>query len=175
MLVVGAIGETIGWAGRLWSGVENDYSNGSYNAFLMQICVRRASRLGRLLRVPHSVSLSRLLSFRRRLVRPLLSHSSFRLNLADGIFTLLVAHISSETSRFRPRTLVKVFVGADVLSLVLQAAGGGIASEADDGSDTQKAGTNVFVAGIAFQLGASVFSMPHRAHLRQPRCASSRS
>ncbi|OCL04568.1 RTA1-domain-containing protein [Glonium stellatum] len=63
----------------------------------------------------------------------------------------LITVISPENSRLKPKTYTKVFVGCDLLALVLQAVGGAIASTAKDhaGSTT---GTNVMVAGLASQV-----------------------
>lgn len=54
-------------------------------------------------------------------------------------------------SMITPRMYAIVFCTCDVVSLVVQAVGGAMASEAD--TDTaQKNGTHIMVAGIAFQL-----------------------
>ncbi|KAI9744389.1 MAG: hypothetical protein M1818_001918 [Claussenomyces sp. TS43310] len=56
-------------------------------------------------------------------------------------------------SRFRPRWYTIVFCSCDFFSLVLQAAGGAIASTADTASDTQ-VGINVMLAGLGFQVAS---------------------
>ncbi|KAL8293529.1 hypothetical protein RQP46_000230 [Phenoliferia psychrophenolica] len=45
-----------------------------------------------------------------------------------------------------------LFVTADIFSLLLQSAGGGIAASADNGSSALDSGSNLMLAGIAFQL-----------------------
>ncbi|KAI9694267.1 MAG: hypothetical protein M1820_009070 [Bogoriella megaspora] len=54
-------------------------------------------------------------------------------------------------SRFSPRTYAMVFVACDLLSLILQAAGGGIAATADT-PDSSNTGKNVMIAGLVFQV-----------------------
>lgn len=60
-----------------------------------------------------------------------------------------------EASRLKPMTYTKIFVTFDLISLILQGAGGGIAATADDkkGSDL---GVDVMMAGLAFQVIALV-------------------
>lgn len=55
-----------------------------------------------------------------------------------------------------PRTYLIAFCTADVVSLVLQAVGGGMASVAASASPARDtaAGTNIMVAGIVFQMAA---------------------
>ncbi|KAK0107329.1 hypothetical protein ONS95_004023 [Cadophora gregata] len=54
-------------------------------------------------------------------------------------------------SRFKPRTYTLFFVTCDVICLVLQALGGGIASTADDTSGSDL-GRNIMMAGLVFQV-----------------------
>jgi hypothetical protein len=56
-----------------------------------------------------------------------------------------------ENSRLQPRTYTKVFVGCDLLALILQAAGGAMASTAKDQAGS-KTGTNIMVAGLVSQV-----------------------
>ncbi|KIW97467.1 uncharacterized protein Z519_01051 [Cladophialophora bantiana CBS 173.52] len=56
-----------------------------------------------------------------------------------------------ELSLLKPRTIACIFVACDFISLVLQAAGGAIASTADD-DDTNQLGINVMIAGLASQV-----------------------
>lgn len=59
-------------------------------------------------------------------------------------------------SRFKPRTYTLVFCTCDIISLVLQALGGGIASSANtvSGSDL---GKNIMLAGLGFQVFSLIF------------------
>jgi hypothetical protein len=51
-----------------------------------------------------------------------------------------------------------IFLGADVISLIMQAAGGGIASSADAAKgDDMEIGPNIMLAGIVFQLISMLF------------------
>jgi hypothetical protein len=51
-----------------------------------------------------------------------------------------------------------IFLGADVISLIMQAVGGGIASSADaTKGDDMEIGPNIMLAGIVFQLISMLF------------------
>jgi hypothetical protein len=65
----------------------------------------------------------------------------------------LIVYYGPEYSKLKPVLYTWVFIGADIFSIMLQAAGGGIASSADKG-DRKKVqiGNNVIIAGIAFQV-----------------------
>lgn len=54
-------------------------------------------------------------------------------------------------SRIRPNTYTIIFVSCDVLSLILQAAGGALTSIADTKS-LSDTGVNIMIAGLAFQV-----------------------
>ena len=56
-------------------------------------------------------------------------------------------------SRFRPGTYTLVFCGCDIFSLVLQAAGGGIASGANTASQ-DRLGINLMLAGLSVQVAS---------------------
>jgi hypothetical protein len=79
-------------------------------------------------------------------VAPALLTAAIYLCLAR-IVTVYGAHLSY----FKPRTYTLVFCGCDIISLVLQALGGALASMADDqkGSDL---GKNIMLAGLGFQV-----------------------
>lgn len=63
----------------------------------------------------------------------------------------IVVVYGAHLSRFRPRTYTLIFCGFDLFSLILQAAGGGIASSATTASMDQ-VGINVMIAGLSFQV-----------------------
>ncbi|KAL3444140.1 RTA1 like protein-domain-containing protein [Aspergillus insuetus] len=77
--------------------------------------------------------------------------------VAAGIYWSLkhiVMHVGSEYSRLRPNLYPWVFIGCDIGSIILQAAGGGVAGAAgDDHPDRVNLGNNIMIAGIAFQVG----------------------
>ena len=58
-----------------------------------------------------------------------------------------------DVSRLRPGTYTLVFVVCDFISLLLQAAGGAIASMADTKS-LEDTGINIMIAGLAFQVAS---------------------
>ncbi|KAF7887729.1 hypothetical protein EAF00_010023 [Botryotinia globosa] len=63
----------------------------------------------------------------------------------------IVIIYGQEISRFRPATYTIIFCACDIISLVLQAAGGAIASTADN-LDDKELGKNIMLAGLAFQV-----------------------
>ncbi|TXT10963.1 hypothetical protein VHUM_01714 [Vanrija humicola] len=71
-----------------------------------------------------------------------------------------IARMGPQFSVLGAKWYLMVFIVADIVSLVLQAMGGGGASvAAQNGTDTAKS-TNIMVAGILFQLGAtSIFAV----------------
>ncbi|KAJ5544521.1 hypothetical protein N7535_007080 [Penicillium sp. DV-2018c] len=65
----------------------------------------------------------------------------------------IVLAYGESISRLRPRTYTIVFILCDLISLLLQAAGGAITSLADaDEPDLSQAGVNVMIAGLASQV-----------------------
>lgn len=63
----------------------------------------------------------------------------------------IIAIYGTGLSWFTPRWITIFFVGSDLLSLILQAAGGAIASTANDHSTTQ-IGINLMIAGLSTQV-----------------------
>ena len=57
-------------------------------------------------------------------------------------------------ARFKPQVYTVTFMLADFLSLVLQGAGGGIASTADPDTTDQTAGINTMIAGLVLQVAS---------------------
>ncbi|GAM90470.1 hypothetical protein ANO11243_085140 [Dothideomycetidae sp. 11243] len=71
---------------------------------------------------------------------------------AAAIYTLLaqiVHYISVSHSRFDPKWYLRIFLPCDILSLVLQAIGGGLSS-GSNGNNT--AAVDIALAGLAFQV-----------------------
>ena len=64
----------------------------------------------------------------------------------------IIAIYGHSLSWFTPRFITCFFVGWDFLSLVLQAAGGAIASTSNSGSPGQQSGINIMIAGLSTQL-----------------------
>ncbi|KAF2151976.1 RTA1-domain-containing protein [Myriangium duriaei CBS 260.36] len=77
--------------------------------------------------------------------------------IAAGIYLSLkhiVLYVGPEASRIKPRLYTWLFIGADVASIFVQAAGGGIAAAAD--KTNRKAinlGNDLMIAGIGIQVG----------------------
>ena len=79
-----------------------------------------------------------------------------------GIYVILgrlIAHVGPHSSPIAPKTYLWIFCSCDVLSLVVQAVGGGMASVASgEANGNTKPGTDIMVAGILFQLASiSIF------------------
>ncbi|WVQ96054.1 hypothetical protein IAU59_003154 [Kwoniella sp. CBS 9459] len=114
-LVVGALLEIIGWAGRYWSSQNVLYDP----PFLQQIITL--------------------------IIAPVF--------FSAWLYTLLgiaINRLGPQYSILRPKLYITVFVTCDVISLVLQAIGGGWAATAPN--PTPKTPTNIMVGGIVFQL-----------------------
>lgn len=74
--------------------------------------------------------------------------------LAASIYLCLariVVVVGEDLSRFKPRTYTLVFIFCDLTSLILQAAGGAIASAATTYSQDQM-GIHIMIAGLSFQV-----------------------
>ncbi|MCJ1366877.1 hypothetical protein MMC16_006008 [Acarospora aff. strigata] len=65
----------------------------------------------------------------------------------------IIVVFGDHVSRFKPRTYTLTFITADVLSLVFQAAGGALASAANDQANLDK-GVNVMLAGLGLQVAS---------------------
>ncbi|KAI9373440.1 RTA1 like protein-domain-containing protein [Aspergillus egyptiacus] len=77
--------------------------------------------------------------------------------VAAGIYLTLkhiILALGPEHSRLQPRLFTWVFISCDIGSLVLQAAGGGVAAAAGNTDfELLQVGNNIIIAGIAFQVG----------------------
>jgi hypothetical protein len=75
--------------------------------------------------------------------------------VSAGIYLTLkhiVINFGEQWSRLPPVWYTRIFIAGDILSLVLQGAGGGLASTAEGGSSLQDIGTNMMIAGVVFQV-----------------------
>lgn len=75
--------------------------------------------------------------------------------LAAGIYLCLsriVITFGASNSRIKPLSYPRIFIPCDVISLLLQAGGGGIASAASHQNKSPTLGDNLMVAGLAFQV-----------------------
>ena len=75
--------------------------------------------------------------------------------IAAGIY-LTLKHIvicfGEEHSYLRAKYYTWLFISCDLLSLILQGAGGGIAATSDNDPSQQLVGNNMMMAGISFQV-----------------------
>ncbi|TVY83135.1 Sphingoid long-chain base transporter RSB1 [Lachnellula suecica] len=75
--------------------------------------------------------------------------------MAGGIYLCLrriVYAFGPENSRISPEAYTRIFIPCDLLSLLLQAAGGGLASTASHQNKSPDTGDDIMVAGLAFQV-----------------------
>jgi RTA1 like protein len=76
---------------------------------------------------------------------------------AAGIyFTLgdIVRAVSLRSSRIKPGGYAAIFIPCDVVSLILQGTGGGMASVTSQNGEDPVVGTNIMVAGLSFQVAS---------------------
>jgi hypothetical protein len=74
--------------------------------------------------------------------------------LTAGIYLCLgrvIVAVGSENSRLKPKMYTYIFVGCDLLSLILQGAGGGMAATARDSKGSRN-GVNIMIAGLVSQV-----------------------
>lgn len=74
--------------------------------------------------------------------------------LTAGIYLCLgrvIVAVGTENSRLKPKMYTYVFVGADLLSLVLQSIGGAMAATGKDAKASQR-GTDVMIGGLVSQV-----------------------
>ncbi|KAM0788777.1 hypothetical protein ACM66B_002867 [Microbotryomycetes sp. NB124-2] len=124
VLLLGGVGEIIGWAGgRLWSS-QSVYK---LNPFLIQICT--------LILAPcfYSATLYASLGLMIRSLDPLNQHTVIK-----------------------PRNYVVLFCAADLVAIIVQAVGGGMAATALQENESSAKGTHTMVAGVSIQLAAMV-------------------
>lgn len=76
--------------------------------------------------------------------------------VAAGVYLTLkhiVSNLGPEHSKLKPRLFTWIFISCDIGSLILQAAGGGVAAAAGKTNrKLLKAGDDIIIAGIAFQV-----------------------
>ncbi|EAU39571.1 conserved hypothetical protein [Aspergillus terreus NIH2624] len=93
--------------------------------------------------------------------------------VAAGIYLTLkhiILSLGPEHSRLQPRLFTWIFIGCDIGSLILQAAGGGVAAAAGNTNvKLLNAGNNIIIAGIAFQVGHHVGVRPAGAGVLRAR------
>jgi len=79
---------------------------------------------------------------------------------AAGVYLTLkhaVRHNGAEFSRLKPAMYPWIFVCCDIGSILLQAAGGGVAASAGKtNTKLLSAGNNIIIAGIAFQVATMI-------------------
>jgi hypothetical protein len=137
VFTVGALCEVLGWAGRTWS----HYCPYMTTPFLLQICTLIVGRF--------------IVYFPSALTDSPIAPTFF----TAGIYVILGRLIRSfgrGVSPISAAAYLYIFCTADVVSLVIQAAGGGMAAIAYEQNPPQDTanGTHIMVAGILFQLAS---------------------
>lgn len=79
--------------------------------------------------------------------------------IAGGLyltFKHLIRYLGPEYSRLKPELYTWIFIGCDLISIILQAVGGGVSASASKGSanfqNILNIGNRTIIAGIAFQV-----------------------
>ncbi|KAG8529694.1 uncharacterized protein KY384_005175 [Bacidia gigantensis] len=73
-------------------------------------------------------------------------------------FTRFIILHGVQYARLKPRTYTIIFITWDIISLALQAAGGGLADTASDGGSGQT-GINIMIAGLSSQVASLIIFM----------------
>ncbi|PNY29074.1 Sphingoid long-chain base transporter RSB1 [Tolypocladium capitatum] len=68
----------------------------------------------------------------------------------------IVTAFGPENSRIPPEYYTRIFIPCDVVSLLLQATGGGMAAISFHNNDSNTTGTNIMVVGLSFQVATLV-------------------
>ncbi|KAF7341349.1 hypothetical protein MVEN_01871400 [Mycena venus] len=74
------------------------------------------------------------------------------------IMARIVERLGTSYSRLTPKSYTILFLPCDIIALVVQGVGGGMASSAND-LDGANQGANVMLGGIGFQFGSVPFSL----------------
>lgn len=72
----------------------------------------------------------------------------------------LISKLGREHSKISPRNYLILFVGSDLIALIVQAVGGAMAALALESANDSTTGTHIMVIGISLQLASMiVFSL----------------
>jgi hypothetical protein len=84
-------------------------------------------------------------------IAPLLVAAGNYLMLGRLMLTVLPSS-DNRLLGLKPTVITKIFVGIDVVSILIQASGSGIASSNDWEGETKNIGVNVLIAGLSIQV-----------------------
>jgi hypothetical protein len=70
-----------------------------------------------------------------------------------------ILKLSPKSALFKPSLYYQIFIPLDIISLVLQAAGGAMSSIAESGDKLGEIGVDIGLAGLAFQVVVLSFFM----------------
>jgi len=132
--------------GQLWLGIKHK-TWGYMIAMLMGLVLEVVGYVGRIMLHDSPFDNNNFLMYLVTLtIAPALMTAAIYLCLAR------IIHVyGPHLSYFKPRTYTLTFCGCDLVSLVLQALGGALASTADTEADSNL-GKNIMLAGLGFQV-----------------------
>ncbi|KAL0069178.1 envelope glycoprotein [Marasmius tenuissimus] len=139
-VLFGALLELIGWIGRLWSNQNLSLRT----PFVIQICC--------LIMGPTPLLAANFVIFGRLVSLLGTNYSRLRPNHYTYIFLGCVSLDILPALRIDSEIHAIFRIAKDILSLLLQGAGGGIAAVAEPGEPALKFGTNLMITGIALQV-----------------------
>lgn len=73
------------------------------------------------------------------------------------VSAIMISQLGYKYSRFVPKRYTTFFFGCDIIALIVQAVGGGMAATALHNNESAKKGGNIMLGGICFQLAVIVF------------------
>lgn len=141
-MVSGCILEVLGYVGRIMS-----YYNPFHEARKRPYC----HLLGPVCLQSTDTSSLRQTGFLLQIVCLTIAPAFF----AAGVYLCLsriVVTFGVSNSRIKPLSYPRIFIPCDVVSLLLQAVGGGMASAASHQGKNPKVGNDIMIAGLAFQV-----------------------
>jgi hypothetical protein len=146
VLAAGAVTEIIGWAGRTASA-KCPYSQSKLMHESRQTTLTNHKTLIYLSLRPDDF----LMQITTLIIAPCFMSAAAYITLGA-----LIRIVGRQSSLLSPRMYVIIFSSFDVISLVVQAIGGGSASVANQRGTSTKVGTDIMVAGILFQLATMI-------------------
>ncbi|KAI0669855.1 RTA1-domain-containing protein [Trametes maxima] len=72
-------------------------------------------------------------------------------------FGRIASRLGDEYSRLNPRLYSRIFLTCDILSLVIQGGGGGMAATATNDPDKSRLGSNIILGGLVIQIISMTF------------------
>ncbi|KIP03970.1 hypothetical protein PHLGIDRAFT_129829 [Phlebiopsis gigantea 11061_1 CR5-6] len=99
-----------------------------------------------------SINIANTTPFKLQIILTIIAPTPFLASIFI-IFTRVMDTLGTEYSRLSPRWYAKIFISCDIIALVIQGLGGGIAASSSTVSGEMR-GAHIMLAGIIFQLVA---------------------